>query len=262
MELADKTLAYVHKAEARPKMAAELKVLKRRLAVAGKNEAAIRALTGDVRKLRRRIILSHPVLDFERLLINQNPPPLYSHNCDQYLGRHSRPGQGVTILESWKTDPKPTVPLAGKLPAGATNKPKLSWDAKRVLFAFCDHRRKDKLQRRYFIYEADIDGSSVRQLTGTPADKMDRWGGRQTVLIEDNDPCYLPDGGVAFVSTSQLLDRIHHHHRSDRRRERFQTNQADYARNPVLRSRVEQHPRMLLDALAAERGDVPGRVLA
>lgn len=54
---------------------------------------------------------------------------------------------------------------------------------------------------RYFIYEAALDGSWVHQLTGTEKDPMTTWEGRQTVLIEDVDPCYLPDGGFAFTST-------------------------------------------------------------
>jgi len=199
MELARKTLEYVQKAEARPKMAAELDALAKRNAPAG-----------EIAKLRRRIIMSHPALNFERLLINQTPPPSYSHNCDQYLGRHSNVGPGITILDSWKDNPKPRLLLEGKLPPGATNKPKLSWDAKRIVFAFCDHTQKDTDRRRYFIYEAPIDGASVKQITGTDSDAMARWEGRKTVVIEDNDPCYLPDGGIAFVSTRmQGFGRCH-----------------------------------------------------
>ena len=198
-KLARATLAYVQKTEPRPKMAAELNALVKR-----------NASVDEIAKLRRRIIMSHPALNFDRLLINQTPPPLYSHNCDQYLGRHSRTGPGITILESWKDNPKPVVLLKGKLPGGATNKPKLSWDAKRIVFAFCDHTQKTPNLRRYFIYEAAIDGSSVTQITGGASDAMARWDGRQTVLIEDNDPCYLPDGGVAFVSTRmQGFGRCH-----------------------------------------------------
>jgi len=63
---------------------------------------------------------------------------------------------------------------------------------------------------RYFIWEAAIDGSWVRQLTGTADDPMTTWEGRQTSLIEDVDPCYLPDGGFAFTSTrSQNYGRCH-----------------------------------------------------
>ena len=39
---------------------------------------------------------------------------------------------------------------------------------------------------------------------------MTRVGNRNTVLIEDFDPCYLPDGGIAFVSTRcQSFGRCH-----------------------------------------------------
>ena len=63
---------------------------------------------------------------------------------------------------------------------------------------------------RYFIWEAAVDGSWVRQLTGTPQDTMKTWEDRQTVLIEDADPCYLPDGGFAFNSTRcQSYGRCH-----------------------------------------------------
>ena len=63
---------------------------------------------------------------------------------------------------------------------------------------------------RYFIWEAALDGSWVRQLTGTPKDPMETWHGRQTSLIEDADPCYLPDGGFAFNSTRcQSYGRCH-----------------------------------------------------
>jgi len=63
---------------------------------------------------------------------------------------------------------------------------------------------------RYFIWEAAADGSWVRQLTGTTKDRMETWDGRQTSLIEDADPCYLPDGGFAFNSTRcQSFGRCH-----------------------------------------------------
>jgi len=63
---------------------------------------------------------------------------------------------------------------------------------------------------RFLVYEATVDGRSVRQITGTPNDPMEGWEGRQTVLIEDFDPCYLPGGRFAFISTrSQSFGRCH-----------------------------------------------------
>jgi len=211
LDVAHKTLAFVERSAPQPKMAAELAKLEKRIDQARQQPGADwKGLYQETRSIRRRIILSHPLLDFDRLLINKRPPPLYSHQCDQYLGRHSREGDGLVVLENWKDNPKETVLLKGKLPKGSVLHPDLSFDAKRVLFSFCDHAPKNRTHRRFFIYEATIDGSGVRQLTGTAADSLAGAGGRQAILIEDWDPCYLPDGGVAFISTrSQTKGRCH-----------------------------------------------------
>ena len=66
------------------------------------------------------------------------------------------------------------------------------------------------MHHRYFIYEAAADGGWVRPLTGCPGDPMKTWEGRQTILLEDADPCYLPDGGFVFNSTRcQTIARCH-----------------------------------------------------
>jgi len=212
----------------------------------------------DIRSLRRKILFSHPALNFDRLLASQRGIPYAwaPHMVDQYLGRCSRPGPGLVVIENWKAAPRKVEPLKGKLPLGTVLNPDLHWDGDRVLFAFCDHTAKPpaaaaglkiptvlpgctrgknaeiirKLDPenpcfkdgkndydptpvahlRYFIWEAALDGSWVRQVTGTPKDKMETWEGRQTVLIEDADPCYLPDGGFVFNSTRcQNFGRCH-----------------------------------------------------
>ncbi len=166
-------------------------------------------------RFRRAVLFLHPDLQFERLLINRHEPPRYSHNCDQYLGRHSRPGRGIGVLDDWQSSPRLNEPLAGKLPAGDTARPNLSYDGRRILFAFCDHTPNNTSEYRFFLYEATLDESGsrvreVRQITGTAADPMEGWRGRTTVVIEDFDPCYLPDGGIAFTSTrSQCFGRCH-----------------------------------------------------
>ena len=212
LELARQTLAFVQLQAPRPKLAAELAALEEKAGRAEKQaDADDEALYAEVRALRRRIILSHPLLDFETLLINKRPPPAFRHQTDQYLGRYSGIGPGLVLLESWKDDPKATPLLAGKLPPGSTLHPDLSLDARRILFSFCDHSAANSSLRRFFIYEIGLDGTGLRQLTGTPSDPMEGYEGRQTVMIEDYDPCYLPDGGFAFVSTrNQGGVRCHH----------------------------------------------------
>lgn len=201
LELARRTLALVEKSAPRPQLAAELAAMTRRVEQAAQADAAAQELFDEVCSLRRRIILSHPLLDFDRLLINKRPPPGYSHMSRQYLGRYSRPGPGLAVLDSWKDNPRQTLLLAGKLPAGCSLHPDLSFDGRRVVFSFCDHTPADENLRRFALYEIALDGTGLRQLTGRPADGLVRSDGRLTTLIEDWDPCYLPDGGIAFVST-------------------------------------------------------------
>ena len=127
---------------------------------------------------------------------------------DQHLGHHSRTGPGLTLLSDWKEAPKVDVFLEGKLPSGSVRNPDLHFDAEKVVFAFCDHTRSG--QKRFFLYEAALDGSFVRQITGTSRDPFKTWGNRVTAFIEDNDPAYLPDGDIIFISTrGQSYGRCH-----------------------------------------------------
>ena len=182
------------------------------LEAAKESTSAYNAVGEKIRLLRRKVVFTHPDLNIEKILVNRTPPTTYSHNCDQYLGRTSRVGPGLTVISNWKTDnPKASVLLGAKLPRGSTRSPDLSFDGDKVVFAFCSHEAKQRdIDRRFFIYEAAIDGSSVRQLTGTARDDFRTWMDRKTVLIEDQDPCYLPDGDIMFVSTrSQTFGRCH-----------------------------------------------------
>ena len=202
IELTEKTFKFVGDNATARKLRPQFDVLKK--------QAPSKELYLKIRWLRRELILSHKLLNFEKLLVNKRGPTGYSHQCDQYLGRHGRPGAGLAVVANWKTEPKAKVLLAGKLPAGTTLHPDLSYDAKRIMFGFCDSTPRSRHERRYWIYECDIEGTWVRQLTGNASDRMKTWGNRHTVLVEDWDPCYLPDGGFAFISTrSQGYGRCH-----------------------------------------------------
>ncbi len=203
LELARKTLDLVEQTSPRPSMAADLDTLAGRIDRATKDPAssAGRDLFAQVVALRRRIIFSHPALDFDRLLLTKRPPPLLSAPGDNYFGRHNDAGPGLVVLDQWKTDrPIESVLLEGKLPAGCAMHPDLSFDGQRVVFAYADHTSpRDRWQ--FFLYEIRVDGTDLRQITGTADDPLAGAGGKMTVLCEDYDPCYLPDGGFAFIST-------------------------------------------------------------
>jgi hypothetical protein len=79
-------------------------------------------------------------------------------------------------------------PDSGKLtvllddPHGGIRDPQVSYDAQRVLFSY----RKGGTHN-YNLYEINTDGTGLRQITGGDWD--------------DVEPCYLPDGGIAFCSS-------------------------------------------------------------
>jgi hypothetical protein len=67
-------------------------------------------------------------------------------------------------------------------PAGGVRDPQMHYDGKKILFSY----RKGG-QPFYHLYEINIDGSGLRQITHGPYD--------------DFEPAYLPDGGIVFCSS-------------------------------------------------------------
>ncbi len=65
---------------------------------------------------------------------------------------------------------------------GSIRDPQVHYDAQKILFSY---RKADT--DYYHLYEIQIDGNGLRQITSGPFD--------------DYEPAYLPDGGIVFVST-------------------------------------------------------------
>ena len=78
----------------------------------------------------------------------------------------------------------------------------LSFDAKKIVFGW----KKSALEG-FRIFECGIDGSGLRQLTFPPPDEALRIAkyangpGNYRHQTDDMQPCYLPDGGIAFTSS-------------------------------------------------------------
>ena len=86
----------------------------------------------------------------------------------------------------------------------------LSFDGTRVVFDW-----KRAIGEGFRIYEVGIDGTGLRQLTFPPDDEqarikkyrhweMGQWQGQQMKYhhhTDDMHPCYMPDGGICFIST-------------------------------------------------------------
>lgn len=101
-------------------------------------------------------------------------------------------GGGVHILEQPGYSLKTRDLIQGRLPKGNYTTLALSFDAKTIYFAFAERSetkpRFNSPQRQSFhIYSVGMDGSNLRKLTSGVED--------------DFDPCPLPDGGLAFMSS-------------------------------------------------------------
>ncbi len=157
---------------------------------------ARRSLYRRARWLKRRIALSNPLLDFGPMLFCKRVPTSYSHLVMQYFGWRARPGGSLFVLEKPGRSLAVRDILDGRLADGNILEPRLSYDGKRVIFSYvkCLDKQRDPSRLAndtdegfYHIYEVNVDGTGLRQLTRGPYD--------------DLMPTYLPDGGIAFCST-------------------------------------------------------------
>ena len=160
---------------------------------------SLRQLYVEARGLGRELALRNPLLDFESILFVKSAPSRFPHMSDQFYGWWSRPGGGVFLLNGFKTAEPGVRCLTADLPEGSFVRPELSYDATRVLFAYCRYyshvpeikNKRDKANLPedafYHLYEMNLHSGERRQLTH----------GR----YDDFDARYLPNGDIVFLST-------------------------------------------------------------
>lgn len=101
-------------------------------------------------------------------------------------------GGGIQVLERPGFSLKTRELVQGRLAKGNYTTLTLSFDARTVYFAFAQRSEKkpdfnSPLRQSFHLYSMNVDGSNLRQLTSGVED--------------DFDPCPLPDGGIAFMSS-------------------------------------------------------------
>ena len=120
-----------------------------------------------------------------------------NHYYTEFINSSWRPGGGIFILNLKDGSERELFP---RMSGGVFGRFDISFDAKRIVFSY-----KKSAGEGFRIYSAEIDGSELKQLTfpepdETEAAKKFRRGGYHSGT-DDMDPCWLPDGGIAFVST-------------------------------------------------------------
>lgn len=160
----------------------------------GDNDPRWEHLWRKTHLLRRRIALANPLAQTGPIVFAKHVPSFFSHQLTQYYGRCARPGGGLFVLENPGESMTCRALTAGQLPTGSFMQPEVSYDAGRILFAFCDapdvpswDNIEPYRNRRYHLFEILPDGSGLRQLTEGPYD--------------DFSPRELPNGQIVFIST-------------------------------------------------------------
>ena len=126
----------------------------------------------------------------------------YTYNSNHVYTDHVNcdwlPGAGFCILDL-KTGETRDL-LFDELHNGMIQRFDLSYDGEKIVFDF-----RASVEEGYRIYEANLDGTGLRQLTFPVEDEKELTQKYRRGIYnhgtDDMHPCYLPDGGIAFVST-------------------------------------------------------------
>lgn len=102
---------------------------------------------------------------------------------DAQQERSFHPGSALCLLELGADDEYHVKTLLED-PNGVIRDPAVTFDAKKILFAWKKSDRDDD----YHLYDYDVESGAVRQLTSEPG-------------VADYEPCPLPNGDVVFNST-------------------------------------------------------------
>ncbi len=155
--------------------------------------------------LRREALFdANPLLDFDSLLFVRRPTYQSSHYYTDFIDGCVHYGGNLCVLS---LEDGTVTDLVPELEGGIFGRYDLSFDARRIVFDY-----KASPREGFRIWQVDVDGSNLRQLTFPPADEAERiakydnshLGGTGRIYFHQTDdmhPCWLPDGDVCFVST-------------------------------------------------------------
>jgi hypothetical protein len=148
-----------------------------------------------IRRLSRTLALKNPLVAGRPVVFLKRRrficQMLHEYN-GYYYDYGNIAGGGVYVLSAPGASLEITDLIKGRLPKGNYTTLSLSYDAKTIYFAFArrsegkpDYYSPDR--NGFHVHAMDADGGNLRQLTSG--------------AFDDFDPCPLPDGGIAFMSS-------------------------------------------------------------
>ena len=174
---------------------AALDTLRAKQPAATADEAAWEAYWLAAHRLRRSLMLADPLFVKTPLLFVKHVPSVMSHQLTQMYGYCSQPGGGLFLLAEPGVSMRTRDITPASLPPGNFMTPELSFDAKKLLFAYCPVKTaaeswgfNDRTKNlRYHLHELALADGTVRALTQGDTDNF--------------FPVYLPAGDILFSST-------------------------------------------------------------
>ncbi|MDO5582171.1 MAG: hypothetical protein Q4G69_13670 [Planctomycetia bacterium] len=188
-ELADR-MADLDDAPEFPKELKALADLEMKIAAAKETPELAKQYYFEVRKIKRAIVFANPLINFDKIVLIDNPYPKgkkgdatdeWGHEARHRNGFMAEPGGRLLVVGLNPGEPVQDV-LKGK--EGSFWRPDVSYDMKKLLFSF-----QPKGEKSFHLYECALDGSGLKQLTFGDYD--------------DLDPIYSPDGKIIFCSSRQ-----------------------------------------------------------
>ena len=164
------------------------------------NPQAADTQTGEqIEQLRHQALVQcNPLLNFDKLLFVRRYTYQANHYYTDFINGCKHFGGNLCVLSMSDGEVKELVP---ELAGGIFGRFDLSFDGRRVVF---DH--KPAIGRGFRIWEVGVDGRGLRQLSFDPPDEEARIKKYKINEMyqhhtDDMHPCYLPDGGICFIST-------------------------------------------------------------
>ena len=167
----------------------------------GKAPADLAETVEEIERLRREaLVTGNPLLKVDKLLFVKRRTLQSSHYYTDFIDGCRHFGGNLCTLSL--KDGRVTE-LVPSMKDGIIGRYDLSFDGKRVVFGY-----KPAIGKGFRIWEVGVDGTGLRQLTFAPPDEPARvkkyrlgWHKWYWHHTDDMHPCYLPDGGICFVST-------------------------------------------------------------
>ncbi|MCP4375901.1 MAG: hypothetical protein GY794_06980 [bacterium] len=171
------------------------------------SDEAIAKLEAEVKNLRYdAMIKDNPLMNFKKLLFVKRFKYQSNHYYTDFINGCKTFGGNLCVLDLKSGD---VIDLIPEMKEGIFGRFDLHFNADKIVFAW-----KKEINEGFRIYEVPIDpktgkrSGKVRQVLAAPHNEKEiqkkyRVGGRSVYHhgTDDMNPVYLPDGGIAFISS-------------------------------------------------------------